>query len=155
MRLHDAASRGDTEAMKKQIEEGADPNEKDDEGLTPLHHAASRKGPTIEGVRTLVEGGANPNEELDSDGLTPLHLAAMNGDSEFIRILLERGANPNVMDHDRRTPLYLAACYAKEEVESEYPPGMVELIQRTAHSVWQLLKAEADSSVRETQANRP
>jgi ankyrin repeat protein len=38
--LHVAAFRGDTKKVKELIERGADPNQQEDSGMTPLHIAA-------------------------------------------------------------------------------------------------------------------
>lgn len=45
----------------------------------------------------------------DSNGNTPLSDAASGGHSDTIRLLIERGADPNTRGHFRRTPLYRAA----------------------------------------------
>ena len=38
-------------------------------------------------------------------GITPLHLAAYEGFSEVVRVLLEYGASPTAKDHDGRYPI--------------------------------------------------
>lgn len=78
--------------MKALLNEGADPNM---EGLweknTPLHLAAA--GGWIEGVRLLLEFGA----EIDPIDCflfeTPLHKAARNLEEEVCRLLCEFGAD--------------------------------------------------------------
>ena len=72
---------------------GADPNEKDECGQTPLHNAA-RDG-RAEIVRALLEGGADPNAE-DEDGETPLRIAAEEGHTEITQALLDAVANAEV-----------------------------------------------------------
>ena len=38
--IHDAANRGDLAAVQSVLDKGANVNAKDDDGATPLHHAA-------------------------------------------------------------------------------------------------------------------
>ena len=53
---------------------GADPNERDDDGLTPLHFAA-RYSENAAVPETPIAAGVDPNAR-DDDGLTPLQFAA-------------------------------------------------------------------------------
>lgn len=39
----------------------------------------------------------------------PLHAAALKGDKEMIKLLLEKGASPDATDHFKKTPLFLAS----------------------------------------------
>jgi ankyrin repeat protein len=105
------------------LEYGADPNVRDSVGATPLHDAVlSGK---INAVKKLLEHGADVNvrttgaivvmedyagifTESTYSGVTPLHLAAYKGYAEIAKILLERGADPNIRDDDDLTPLEIA-----------------------------------------------
>ena len=52
------------------------------------------------------------NMPLHSDyGRTPLHVAAVEGSSENVRLLLAHGARQDQEDHDGMTPLMLASYY--------------------------------------------
>ena len=51
----------------------ADPNAKDNDGLTPLHWAAGYN--LSNAAQSLLRSGANPNV-ADKMGITPLHQAA-------------------------------------------------------------------------------
>lgn len=42
---------------------------------------------------------------LNGDGKSALHLASMNGNVKIIKLLIENGANVNVLDNDKATPL--------------------------------------------------
>jgi len=68
-----AARNGDLIKVQTLLENGADPNAKDNAGHTPLHWAAHLGH--VEIVELLLERGANPNAE-DNYGSTPLHEAA-------------------------------------------------------------------------------
>lgn len=53
-------------------------------------------------------------------GSTPLHLAASNGRSEAVSILLRRGADPNIATRTGDTPLHVASQNGHTEVVSQY-----------------------------------
>ncbi|WVZ68831.1 hypothetical protein U9M48_017719 [Paspalum notatum var. saurae] len=50
-----------------------------------------------EGIRELLDGGADPNFR-DSDGRTALHIAACEGHAEVVELLLQSGAEAAVED---------------------------------------------------------
>src|ERR1039458_8305117 len=45
----------------------------------------------------------------EDGGLTPLHLAAENCHTNVVVVLLEKGADMNIMANDKTTPLHLAS----------------------------------------------
>ena len=47
-------------------------------------------------------------QQCDSDGRTLLHLAILGNHTKMVRLLLDKGANPNKTDLDNRTPLNCA-----------------------------------------------
>ena len=99
-KLKTAARKGDLKAVKKMLEDGANPNIKNGSGGTPLVWAAYY-GHT-EMVKVLLEYGADPNME-DATGNTPLSLAYY-GDTEMVKVLLEYGADPNMKNKYGYTP---------------------------------------------------
>lgn len=57
-------------------------------------------------LRELLDRGTPPN---GSDGTTsPLHMAVHTGNAQYVRMLLEKGANPNARDEAGETPLHSA-----------------------------------------------
>jgi ankyrin repeat protein len=101
------ARRGDVESIKVLIDAGADVNQTTQYGWTPLLTATQNKHYVA--ASFLLDRGANPNIP-NKGGWTPLYLAADNrniegGDYpvrkpdmdhlEFIKKLLDKGANPN------------------------------------------------------------
>jgi len=56
-------------------------------------------------ARILIAAGADPNDS-DGDGDTPLVHAAVSDDSELVKMLLERGANPITKVRDGGTALW-------------------------------------------------
>jgi len=89
--LHKAVSEGQTEIVKKLIEEGADINSTQGVAGTPINTAAYH-GQT-ETVKLLLDKGANVNDRNDSGGWTPLTNAARNGHTDVVKLLLDRGAD--------------------------------------------------------------
>lgn len=82
--------------------------------ITPKKlHLLSATGRTKRLERLLSKAGrdlpASLIDEPDSDGDTPLHLAAANGHTKAIHLLVQRGANTNKKDAQGNSPLYLAA----------------------------------------------
>lgn len=57
-------------------------------------------------VHLLLDNGADI-EGQDNRGRMALHLAAMSGNYEIVKLLLEKGANPTVVNKFRRTDVGL------------------------------------------------
>ena len=70
-------------------QEGANVNQRDFTGRTPLHLAVMCSTPEV--VKMLVEAGARLVARL-ADGRTALHLAVQRGDVEIVKILLDQSA---------------------------------------------------------------
>jgi ankyrin repeat protein len=61
-------------------------------------------------VRRLLKRGVDVNARtIVYKGLTPLSLAARNGHTDIVKLLLEAGADPNVESYEGRTPLMQVA----------------------------------------------
>ena len=111
--LHYAAARGDTEAVRSLLSEGADPNIQNDFKSTALHLAVSN-GHT-ETAELLVSAGTDINIQ-NRNGDTVLHLALLrkldSENMEFVKLLLSSGADPNIPFGDAISilgnPLYFA-----------------------------------------------
>ncbi len=112
--LEDAAISGDVAAIKRLLDEGADPDgDESPNSLTPLFFAAERGH--LDAVDLLVDSGADLNA-LTSRG-SALHIAARRGRTEIVETLLRRGADPNLLGGDLRTrPLHEAAYGGSVEI---------------------------------------
>ena len=102
---------GDSEAIKKLLDEGVSPNATAGASTTPLHEAV-RRGMTSD-AELLLARKANPNVR-DKRGDTPLHYALRENASFMVKILLKGGADPNMADHNGKTPLKIASSVDSE-----------------------------------------
>ena len=94
--LHKAAADGDIEQVKLFISKGANVNERDSWGKTPLHYACE-KGYT-EVVELLISRGAAVNtvsseRRMSPDWRKPLDYAAMGGHKQTVELLISKGAD--------------------------------------------------------------
>ena len=97
--LQKAIAAKDEELLSVLLEAGADANTvtTDKQGLFPLMMAAQLKCPGV--AKILIEaGGATLDQVSAESGTTALHLACKGHDAETVKLLLEKGANPNVME---------------------------------------------------------
>ena len=100
--LHAAAFKGHLGIASLLLENGADPNSRDDLGKAPLHRV-SQGGQlvmvesSLEIARLLVNSGANV-DITDDDGRTPLHAAARSGYHKIAKLLLDSGASLDVQN---------------------------------------------------------
>ncbi|MFA6527429.1 MAG: ankyrin repeat domain-containing protein [Candidatus Babeliales bacterium] len=118
--LHAATSfqcPGNNPAVQMLLDAGANPNEPNKAGYTPLAGAVASRN--IEIVKTLIEHGADPNRATpnlarveNSDLILPyvrptvLHIASADRyDTEIVNALLAAHADPNVKDFCGKTPL--------------------------------------------------
>ena len=76
-------------------------------GVSELH-IASRHGLTTI-VQDFLKEDPNTSSKEDCYGRTALHEAVQAGWEDIVRILIEAGADPSLMDDERRTPLSYAA----------------------------------------------
>ncbi len=101
--LWELSFKGDLQGVKEKLNEGADPNQGDDRGYTPLQVAIQEKH--FEVVEYLLANGSDPNQK-DINGNTPLWTAVTNWakDERIILWLLERGADPQIENNYENSP---------------------------------------------------
>jgi uncharacterized protein len=73
-------------------------------GMTPLLFAARQGNAAV--VAALIDGGVNVNQLKSGDKTTPLLIATINGQFDTGKLLLDRGADPNLAAENGVTPLY-------------------------------------------------
>ncbi|MBM4134593.1 MAG: peptidase C14 [Nitrospira sp.] len=111
--LHQAAGRGDAQAVRALLDQGADVNEQISWNVgTPLHEAA-RQGKT-EVMTLLLDRGADINAKAPLGNNTPLYWAIACGQEKAAKLLLDRGADVNAKGHD--APLHAAAWYGHSQI---------------------------------------
>lgn len=112
--LIEATINGDTEEMKGLLDEGADPNEQEEEyGSTALTTATDYD--QIEAATLLLEYGADPNL-ADFSGYTPLMGAVFMENTEMIELLINAGADPNLENEEGMSAISQAEEYGYDEM---------------------------------------
>jgi len=107
--LHLAVFAGQDETANVLIGQGADVNVRSTGPIAqvpPLGTAAFVGSVPL--ARLLLDAGADVNGR-GAGGFTALHAAAQNGDADFARELLARGADPDLSNEAGATPADLAA----------------------------------------------
>jgi ankyrin repeat protein len=119
-----AADRGDLALMRLLLKLGADPLLPNFDGTTPLMAAAGvgtnepqeeagEESEAVEAVKMLIELGADVNT-VDKNGDTAMHGAAYNISPLVVKLLAERGADPQIWKNPNKaggTPLFIAEGY--------------------------------------------
>ncbi len=87
----DASQRGDRDAVRALLKDGADVNAPQGDGMMALHWAAERGDAELTSV--LVYGGANVAAVTRIGQYTPLHIAARTGNAAVVKALLAMRAD--------------------------------------------------------------
>ncbi|XP_054733735.1 protein phosphatase 1 regulatory subunit 12A isoform X3 [Anastrepha obliqua] len=121
-----ACMSGDKEEVLKLLENGADINTANVDGLTALHQACIDDN--LEMVEFLIEHGADINRQ-DNEGWTPLHATASCGFVSIARYLVEHNADPAAVNSDGDLAVDLA-------VDIQHLP-MMDFMQKvmTEHNI--------------------
>ena len=117
-----AAINNQLDLAKVLIARGADVNR---EGWTPLHYAATKGHREM--MRLLLENDAYIDSE-SANGTTPLMMAAFSTSPLAVKLLLEEGADPTLVNHGNASALDIAvnkdhqqsAFYIRAFIESWY-----------------------------------
>jgi uncharacterized protein len=109
---------GRPEAVMTLLANGADARSADNEGNTPLHHAARSTDPAVAAL--LLDAGAQV-DVLNTEGFSPLAIACASGNWRLARFLIEHGARPEPAGGQ---PALLAAVAGDDD------PGGAQLLLR-------------------------
>jgi ankyrin repeat protein len=110
--LHLAAYYNELKVAQVLVEHKADVDSQDNKGKTPLHLLLEDTGrdddDIVDLARLLLEHTTDVNIRTTEEW-TLLHSAAFRGRLEIVRMLLDRGANPNAENKWNATPLHLVS----------------------------------------------
>jgi NAD(P)-dependent dehydrogenase (short-subunit alcohol dehydrogenase family) len=160
--FHQAALRGNLQAVRRYIEAGANLNAREPGGgSTPLLIAAMFGHPEV--ARALIDAGADVNQK-NNDGTTPLLTAALFAHPEIVRALLDAGADKSIRNASGATPLDVVTT-PFESIKPVYdslakalgPIGLeldYERIKATRPEIAAMLRASPDVSPPHAALNR-
>lgn len=127
----------DPAAVRRILEQGADPNKPDNHGLTPLALARELKWPGVE--KMLVEHGADtktefpdPNQMCGRDNDTPLLTYAATYQcchTGYIAALIDAGADLDAVDAEGRTVAYWTGVFGNNWLFDELDAAGADLFK--------------------------
>jgi len=117
--LKEAILAYDTESVRLLLLYGADPNDPDRHGITPLFAAVEKS--FMAGATTLLQYGADPNLAAGSDFESPLGAATMANKVGFTHLLLIYNGNVNRMMSNGNTLLIGA-------IQKKTPKKFIDLL---------------------------
>ena len=158
----DFATQGDRDAVRTLLQQGADVNAAQGDGMTALHWAAELGD--AEMAEMLVFAGANVEAETRVGHYTPLHIACRNGSVGVAEVLLKAGSNVMARTMPAgSTPLHLAAASGSADIvrslasrgaevnakdhEWEQTPLIFASAQNRVAAIQALLEGGADPSI--------
>lgn len=116
--LHDAAKRGNMAFLKECLANKVSVNGLDKAGCTALHWAAHAGNEDC-----VIELLKIPNISINVQnklGDTPLHSAAWKGHSSIVELLLSKGAQPYLLNNEKRSAFDLAHDSATAAILKPY-----------------------------------
>jgi ankyrin repeat protein len=145
-RLADAVMRTDRDTVRSLLQQKADVNATQADGMTALHWAASQND--LETAQLLLRAGAKP-DAATRYGVTPLFFACENGNAALIDLLLRAGVNPNSANPGGETALMTAARTGKlDAVKLLLDRGASidakESVREQTALVWAVVEKHAD-----------
>ncbi len=115
--LSDATMARNAEAVRSLLEEGADVNASQGDGMTALHWAAEHGD--VEMAMMLLDAGADLEMATRLGEHTPLHVASTAGHTLVVSALVEAGADVNASTTTGAAPLHFAAASGSGEAVAE------------------------------------
>ena len=124
---------GNTEEVKRLVDEGADVNvQNTDEGYITSPLLSATGGNHLDVIKLLVDKGA----KIEYEDLSALMMACVYGNVHTVKFFIERGANVNFKDKNNKTPLFYATIL---------PYSRMKIIRELLyHGADQYVKDESD-----------
>ncbi|KAI3926256.1 hypothetical protein MKW98_028392 [Papaver atlanticum] len=155
--LYHATIKGHLDTVTYLLEKGAKPDASNDAFVTPLHYAAKSGNTKI--ITLLLSRGVRVDASTRSG--TALHFAAGLGHRDAVDVLLDHGADPNIVFHGMVTPLMstilvkswecmellLQACADPDGVFCGSTPLILAVSNGHVEDIKRLLEAGADPNV--------
>lgn len=101
-----SSAKGFADIAKELLDHAADPNTQDVYHWSPLMRAVYEGREEV--VTLLVENSRTDINHRGENGVTALHIAAIQGYSHLVELLLESGADKAIKDYSGRTPYEIA-----------------------------------------------
>ncbi len=130
-----AALAGFADCVKVMIQNGADVNAVDYDGLTALLRAAWHG--LVDVAKVLIKSGADVNAVTEFRKETALHMAAEYGHIDVVKVLIQNGADVNAVNESNWTALHYAsrdghATVAKVLIQNGADVNAVTTMKSTA-----------------------
>jgi serine/threonine protein kinase len=109
---------GDLKKVQSFLDRGVNPNARDNDGLSLLHHAVTSN--RIEIAKILINKGAGINAKYGNDNHTVIHLAVFHSGGELTKLLLVNNADLNATNRHGYNPLQTACSLSLYEEIDEY-----------------------------------
>ena len=130
-----SAEGGQAKTMERLLSLGFDPNSYNNWGSTAL--AAAARHPEM--LKTLISAGAKVNLQIPSGAtksMTALEIAAQNGWTESVRVLIDAGADPNLFYSPGSMPLDKAVRKGYTEI--------IEMLNKAGAKKWEQIRKELE-----------
>ncbi len=166
--IAEASYRGDTAAIERLLQEGADVNASRVDGSTAIHWAVYQDD--LETAERLIDAGADVTLAT-REGVTPIHIASLHGNTGMIAALLRAGADARQRGPNQMTMLMLAARNGNPEalrllIDTGAEVNATEILRGTTALMWAveerhpeaveiLLDAGADPAIQSSGAGLP
>lgn len=136
--LFHVGTRNDMQLITLLLKKGADINTVDNSGIRPVFLAVS-PGIGSRRLAVLIDAGADFKTTNPLTGGTPLMAAAVNGNVEAVKLLLEKGADPNAVDIRGSSALAMASNplirkmlqeHGAKDIRSEDDRSLIGLLKK-------------------------